>query len=88
MLQWLLCQADGCENGQYLSSIVGALKATKNLEGSGVTISVSDVDSAAAIFHSFLSRSVGIDMSPGSVRESVSDQGKGEVSELSRELSL
>ena len=77
-----------CTNNQYLSSIVGALKATRNWEGSGVAIWVSDVDSAAAIFHPLLSRSVSVDMSPGSEREPVSDQGKREVSELSRELFL
>ena len=47
---------------QYLSSIVGAMKATKNQEGKGVTIWISDVDCAAAIFHSFLSRPVGVDL--------------------------
>ena len=75
-------------NGQYFSSIVGALKATRNREGRGVTIWVSDVDSAAAIFHSYLGRPAGLDMSPDIVRESVSNQGEGEVSELSRELFL
>ena len=70
------------------NSIAGALKATGNPERSGVTIWVSGVDSYTAIFHSFLSRPVGVDMNPGSVRESVSNQGKGEVSELSRELFL
>ena len=46
---------------QYLSSVVGTLKAIRNREGSGVTIWVSDVDSSAAIFHSL---PVGVDMSP------------------------
>ena len=84
-LQQVLCS---CTNSQYLGSIVGALKATRNWEGSGVTIWVSDVDSAATIFHPLLSRPISVDMSPGGVRESVSDQGKREVSELSRELFL
>ena len=44
--------------------------------------------SAAATFHSFLSRPVSVDMSPDIVRESVHSQGKGEVSGLSRELFL
>ena len=84
-LKQVLCS---CANGQYFSSVVGALKATRNREGSGVTIWVSDVDSAAAIFQFFLNRPIGVDMSPGSVRESVSNQDEGEVSELSRELFL
>ena len=81
----MLCS---CANGQYFSSVAGAMKATRNQEGSGVTICVSDVDSTAAIFHSFLSRPVDVDMNPDIVRESVSNQGKVEVSELSRELLL
>ena len=81
----MLCS---CAYGQYVSSIAGALKATRNREGSGVTIWVSEVDSAATIFHPLLSRPIGVDMSPGIVRESVSNQGKGEISELSRKLFL
>ena len=84
-LQQVLCS---CANSQYLSSIAGALKATRNWEGSGVTIWVSDVNSAATVFHPLLSRPISVDMSPGSVRESVSNQGKREVSKLSRELFL
>ena len=80
--------SNSCANGECLSSMVGALKATRNREGSGVTIWVSDVDSTAAIFHSCLSRPVGVDMSPDIVSESVSNRGKGGVSELSCELFL
>ena len=71
-----------CANGQYFSLIVRAPKATRSRERSGVIIWVSDADYAAAIFHSRFSRPVGVDMSPDIVRESVSYQGKDEVSEL------
>ena len=81
----MLC---GCTNSQYLSSKVGALKAIGNREGSGVTFLVFDVHSAAAIFHPLLCRPVGVDMSPDIVGESVRNEGKGEISELSGELFL
>ena len=48
----------------------------------------SDALSAAVIFHTFHSRPVGVNESPGIVREPVVSQGKGEVSEFSRELIL
>ena len=73
---------------QYFSLRV--LKATRNQEGSGIwcRLWVSDLDSAATIFYSLLSRPVNIDFSPDIMRESFSSQGKGEVSELSVELIL
>ena len=64
------------------------MKAARNREGSGVTIWVSDVDSAATVFHSFLSRPISVGISPDILREPVSNLGKGEVSELSGELFL
>ena len=43
-----------CANGQYLSSIVGELKATGNREGKGIF--VSDVETAAAIVRESVSK--------------------------------
>ena len=51
-------------------------------------VSPSDVDSTAAILHSFLSRPISVDMSLGFTGKSINGFGKGEVSEFSRELFL